>query len=181
MGCDTTCRRLQVQCGDPKVEQEIERKVKEFTTWFEKNPGRTGQVRGGPQAALPAAKLRPWLSRPSACPRASLEPGHGVFTESPSPLPSRQICLSFYETRSHTGWFGSQQQQLDWEQWYINLRSREQETASLADSAQKRRVEAAVQDCILAIIGAVNNRRDSIPPLVSGSVLTYPFKITILG
>lgn len=92
-----------------------------------------------------------------------------------------QICLSFYETRSHTGWFGSQQQQLDWEQWYINLRSREQETASLADSAQKRRVEAAVQECILAIIAAVNNRRDSIPPLISGSVLTYPFKITILG
>lgn len=37
-------RAVQVQCGDPQVDEKIESKINQFYSWVEKHPGKHGQV-----------------------------------------------------------------------------------------------------------------------------------------
>ncbi|GAB4818701.1 hypothetical protein N2152v2_005747 [Parachlorella kessleri] len=101
-----------------------------------------------------------------------------------------QVCLSFYEKRQKQAWFSKQEERLYWEQWFINITIAEANTAfeeqqSVASSAvraqRKQRLQESLEECITTIVKTVNERRDHIPPVVSGAAATFPFDITVAG
>lgn len=96
------------------------------------------------------------------------------------------ITLSFYERRQHQGWFAHQEQRIYWEQWRIHLAILSSDTSLLerhtleADAfraARKKTLQHLLEDCLLRIVTAVDRKRDHLPPVISGSPLTYPFDI----
>eukprot|EP00887_Chlorella_sp_A99_P001068 scaffold14.g1068.t1 len=103
-----------------------------------------------------------------------------------------QVCLSFYERRQKQAWFSKGEERLYWEQWYINLLVLDQEGAAALEeqspfvsgslrAQRKQAVQAALEDCLATIVRAVNEKKDHIPPVVSGSAVTFPFDITVAG
>lgn len=40
---------------------------------------------------------------------------------------------------------------------------------------------AELEECVAAIVGAVNQKKDHIPPVVSSQAVTFPFEIAIRG
>ena len=40
---------------------------------------------------------------------------------------------------------------------------------------------AELEECVAAIVSAVNQKRDHIPPVVSSQTVTFPFEIAIRG
>ena len=47
--------------------------------------------------------------------------------------------------------------------------------------ARRARVQAALEEALLAVVRAVNERRDHIPPVTSGSAVTFPFDVSVEG
>lgn len=102
-----------------------------------------------------------------------------------------QVCLSFYEKRQRQSWFSTSEERLYWEQWLIDVQvlgpsppDFEEQQAFAASSlrAQRRqRVQAALEECLTAVVRHVNEKRDHIPPVVSASAVTFPFDITVAG
>ncbi|DBA94021.1 hypothetical protein WJX77_005384 [Trebouxia sp. C0004] len=102
-----------------------------------------------------------------------------------------QVCLQFYEKRQKTGgWFGRQEERLYWEQWVVELAIVEpqislQEQSSLTPASVRARrhtkLQTAVEEALLSIICAVNDKKDHIPPVVSPHLVTFPFDITVAG
>ena len=43
------------------------------------------------------------------------------------------------------------------------------------------KLQTAVEEALLAVICAVNDKKDHIPPVVSPHLVTFPFDITITG
>ena len=43
------------------------------------------------------------------------------------------------------------------------------------------KLQGAVEEALLAIICAVNDKKDHIPPVVSPHLVTFPFDITVAG
>lgn len=102
-----------------------------------------------------------------------------------------QVSLQFYEKRRKQGsWFGKQEERLYWEQWVIELAIVEsqvslQEQSSLTPASVRARrhtkLQTAVEEALLTIICAVNDKKDHIPPVNTAHLLTFPFDITITG
>jgi hypothetical protein len=47
--------------------------------------------------------------------------------------------------------------------------------------ARAARLQSALEDRLAAIVQAVNDKREHIPPVVSAAVVTFPFDISIAG
>ena len=94
-----------------------------------------------------------------------------------------RVCLSFFERRQHQGWFLRQEQRLYWEQWTIPIIVADHHSIG-SDSARAKRKQALqtqLEACLTSIVTAVNEKRDHIPPVVSGAALTFPFDVTVEG
>mmetsp|Transcript_18787 Transcript_18787/g.40429 ORF Transcript_18787/g.40429 Transcript_18787/m.40429 type:complete len:213 (-) Transcript_18787:522-1160(-) len=101
-----------------------------------------------------------------------------------------QLCLSFYEKRRKQAWFGTKDERLYWEQWCINISVLQPDipeqqfmSASHAQelSARVSRMEGCLEQLLSHIARCVNEKRDHIPPVVSSSIVTFPFEITFAG
>ena len=51
--------------------------------------------------------------------------------------------------------------------------------ADAARGARQRALEAALQAAVLHILRTVNERKEHIPPVVSGGVMSFPFDIAL--
>lgn len=49
------------------------------------------------------------------------------------------------------------------------------------DKARRRLLQSSVEESLGAIVSQVNARRDHLPPVVSGSTVTFPFDISVSG
>lgn len=102
------------------------------------------------------------------------------------PGKSNQVVLSFYETRKQP-WvlgFGTQEERLFWEQWIISLAVSESNITFEEQNVRARRsaqLLAELEECVEAIVAAVNKKKDHIPPVVSSQAVTFPFEIAIRG
>ncbi|KAL4419641.1 hypothetical protein ABPG77_008582 [Micractinium sp. CCAP 211/92] len=102
-----------------------------------------------------------------------------------------QVCLSFYEKRQRQSWFSTAEERFYWEQWLIDIQvlgpapaefEEQQTIAATSLRAQRRqRAQAAIEECLTSVVRHVNEKRDHIPPVVSGSAVTFPFAITVAG
>ena len=99
-----------------------------------------------------------------------------------------QVCLSFFERRQQQGWFLRQEQRLYWEQWTINLALAPSDSSLEEDhplefealrARRKQVLQLQLETALTHIICAVNEKRDHIPPVVSGATLTFPFDVTL--
>ncbi|PSC69772.1 Meiotically up-regulated 66 [Micractinium conductrix] len=102
-----------------------------------------------------------------------------------------QVCLSFYEKRQRQSWFSTAEERVYWEQWLIDVQplalpapefeEREALAAAQLRTQRRARVQAAIEECLTSIVRHVNEKRDHIPPVVSGSAVTFPFDISVAG
>ncbi|KDD74711.1 hypothetical protein H632_c1120p0 [Helicosporidium sp. ATCC 50920] len=95
-----------------------------------------------------------------------------------------QVCLAFYERHQKQAWFGTQEARLYWEQWHINISvvdSTPDAASQGSDKARRRLLQSSVEESLGAIVSQVNARRDHLPPVVSGSTVTFPFDISVSG
>lgn len=126
----------------------------------------------------------------------AVEGGIGDFCSSvekrPPGVPA-QVRLAFYERRQKASWFGTADERMYWEQWFIPLRILSHQEA-LQRSMQAEAIgpragavrpatsPSALSSCVSEAMGCitrcVSERRDAIPPVVSSAVITYPFDIT---
>ena len=94
-----------------------------------------------------------------------------------------QVRLAFFERRPQQGWFLRQEQRLFWEQWIIPLSLQESYQESIESeiysAKRKQALQTQIELCLTHIITAVNEKRDHIPPVVSGNALTFPFEVTV--
>ncbi|KAG1679613.1 hypothetical protein FOA52_006130 [Chlamydomonas sp. UWO 241] len=115
------------------------------------------------------------------------------------PAASAQVRVGFYQTRKKAAWFGSKDERLYWEQWFINLSIVSPELIERDAYATRRtssggggiggdgasplhvRAEAGLSAAQAEVVRFVNERRDHIPPVASASAVTFPFDITMSG
>lgn len=95
-----------------------------------------------------------------------------------------QVRLGFFEKRQQQGWWFNKEQRLFWEQWIIpfSLQDSLQEPAVESEiyrTKRKQALQQQIKSCLVQIITVVNEKRDHIPPVVSGNALTFPFEVTI--
>lgn len=99
-----------------------------------------------------------------------------------------KVVLSFFEKRRKQQWgFGDH---LFWEQWIIELKivesrfaTDEPNSAALNSvRAQRRsRLQSAIEDRLRHIVDLVTSQKEHVPPVVSGSAVTWPFDVTLVG
>lgn len=91
------------------------------------------------------------------------------------------VCLSFYEKRERQSWFLKSEQRLYWEQWIITLTFHQPDsgTSSEDTDTKQKRLQSSLEDALTFIVRSVNEKRDHIPPVVSGSAVTFPFDISL--
>lgn len=104
-----------------------------------------------------------------------------------------KVVLSFYEKRRKQQWgfnLGKPEEHLFWEQWVIDLKvvesgfaTEEHNSAALNSvRAQRRsRLQSAVEDRLGHIVALVTSQKEHVPPVVSGSAVTWPFDVTLVG
>lgn len=104
-----------------------------------------------------------------------------------------KVVLSFYEKRRKQQWgfsLGKPEEHLFWEQWVIDLKvvesgfaTDEPNSAALNSvRAQRRaRLQSAVEDRLAHIVALVTSQKEHVPPVVSGSAVTWPFDIALVG
>ncbi|GAX80828.1 hypothetical protein CEUSTIGMA_g8263.t1 [Chlamydomonas eustigma] len=106
------------------------------------------------------------------------------------PADAIQLCLAFYEVRKKAAWFGSKDERLYWEQWFINVKvvnSDEQQQQGYTSmkhtgaSKQQLKQQAALQRALSEVLHAVNEKRDHIPPLSSLTSSCFPFDVMSSG
>jgi autophagy-related protein 101 len=87
------------------------------------------------------------------------------------------VCLSFYEKRDRQSWFSKSEERLYWEQWVITLNFHD---PSEVTHTKQKKLLSSLEDAITFIIRSVNEKRDHIPPVISGSAVTFPFDISLI-
>ena len=66
--------------------------------------------------------------------------------------------------------------------WMIGLSVLHMLVCILAVRARRHaKLQTAVEEALLTIICAVNDKKDHIPPVVSPHLITFPFDITVTG
>lgn len=86
------------------------------------------------------------------------------------------VCLSFYEKRERQFWFSKSEERLYWEQWIITLNFHD---PSEDTHTKQKNLQSSLEAAVTFIIRSVNEKRDHIPPVVSGSAVTFPFDISL--
>lgn len=105
------------------------------------------------------------------------------------------VRLSFFERRAQSGSWFLPEQRLTWEQWVLTLvpipsppelghavGPLAEATALQADVARARRralLQSTLEGALQNIVTAVNEKREHIPPVVSGAALTFPFDVSV--
>lgn len=107
------------------------------------------------------------------------------------PSEAAQLRLAFYEVRKKAAWFGSKDDRLYWEQWYINIAVMQPDIAEQqqcsgpepvsALSQRQSQQQASLKQAQAEVLRCVNEKRDHIPPIASTSAVTFPFDITMAG
>jgi autophagy-related protein 101 len=101
-----------------------------------------------------------------------------------------QLCLAFYELRKKAAWFGSKDERLYWEQWFIKIQvlsTVEQQQHGynsmkhLSTSKRQLKQQATLQHALGEVLRMVNEKRDHIPPLSSLTSPCFPFDIVGSG
>jgi hypothetical protein len=94
------------------------------------------------------------------------------------------LAIDFYEKRTRKGWFlGRAEEQVCWESWQIAIGALTSTRSSDAQSQgqHRRRLEEAVQACMMQVIRTVNDRNDAyIPPIPYNEGNTpFPYVIEV--
>ena len=115
------------------------------------------------------------------------------------------MTLSFFEKRQKQAWFSTTEERMTWEQWCgrlahdlsrqrrlthrgrrLHLRLLRDADAGLdeaaaeeARAARHAAAEAALRGAVLHILRTANERKEHIPPVVSGGVVSFPFDIAL--
>lgn len=123
------------------------------------------------------ARVQAWVDRQQAQQTASPPP-----TSPPPPRRRALVTLSFFERRQQQGWFLRQEQRLNWEKWVVPLSVVAPPAGAdpePARAARKQALLASIEAALTAIVTGVSERRDHIPPVVSGAPLTFPFDVSV--
>ncbi|GAO46094.1 hypothetical protein G7K_0336-t1 [Saitoella complicata NRRL Y-17804] len=108
---------------------------------------------------------------PAPSPTTSPPPGQGHARG--------QLAMSFYEKRVRKAWFSTQEESVVWERWLIVVDTITPRTERERLRSQ-REMERQLNETLLKIVRIANEKKEHIPPILTGEANPFPYEIHIV-